>query len=233
MAEYTNADLTKEISGIVLKLSQLEPDIQRSAINSSVAKKSTEEQANLIEKLEADKEHLLQVLSEQTEELKRQQLKDTEHSEKIDKLFRLQAEMQKRLDGNSIMNISYANYEEVRETTTLLSKKLEGKGSVPYDEIVSSFSNTRFLAQVFKYMVGLFGVSGVIAGIVAITGVGNDGKVTVQKLSGEVNTLRKDVDTNARNFETFKVEDFKELRTSVQNNITTLYNRQWDAATKK
>ena len=104
---------------------------------------------------------------------------------------------------------------------------------MPYDEIVSSFSNTRFLAQVFKYMVGLFGVSGVIAGIVAFTGVGGDGKLTVQKLSGEVNTLRKDVDTNTKNFETFKVEDFKELKTSVQNNITTLYNRQWDAATKK
>lgn len=231
--EYTNADLTKEISGIVLKLSQLEPDIQRSAINSSVAKKSTEEQAKLIEKLEADKEHLLQVLSEQTEELKRQQLKATEHSEQIDKLYRLQTETQKRLDGDSITTLLYANYETVRETTKIISEKLSGKGSVPYDEIVSSFSNTRFLAQVFKYMVGLFGVSGVIAGIVAITGVGNDGKVTVQKLSGEVNTLRKDVDTNARNFETFKVEDFKELRTSVQNNITTLYNRQWDAATKK
>jgi outer membrane murein-binding lipoprotein Lpp len=231
--EYSTADLAKEIGALVVKVSQLEPEINRSAIDSSASKRTVEEQLLRITKLEETNQDLTDALAKTSDELKQQQLKDVAHQEAIDKLFRLVTENQKRLDGDSITNISYSNYETVRETIKIISEKLAGKGSVPYEEIVSSFTNTRFLAQVFKYMVGLFGVSGVIAAIVAITGVGGDGKVTVQKLSGEVNSLKKDVEGHAKEFDAFKDKDFDSFKSSVTNNIAKLYDRQWDSATKK
>lgn len=231
--ELTTADLGKEIGGLVSKLSQLEPEINRAAIDSSATKKVVEEQSRTIQKLEADKQSLEAIIADQHEELKKQQLKDIEHQEAIDKLFRLITETQKRLDGDSITNISYPNYETVRETSKILSDKLSGKGAtVSYDEIQTSYTNTRFLAQVFRWMVGLIGFSGVVTVVFTVFGVGGDGRITVQKLSGEVNTLKQNIDTNTKNFETFKNEDFKEFKTSTQNNIKTLYDRQWDALKK-
>lgn len=231
--ELTTADLGKEIGGLVSKLSQLEPEINRAAVDSSVTKKIVEEQSKTIQKIEADKQSLEAIIADQHEELKKQQLKDIEHQEAIDKLFRLITETQKRLDGDSITNISYPNYETVRETSKILSDKLSGKGAtVSYDEIQTSYTNTRFLAQVFRWMVGLIGFSGVVTVVFTVFGVGGDGRITVQKLSGEVNTLKQNIDTNTKNFETFKNEDFKEFKTSTQNNIKTLYDRQWDALKK-
>lgn len=231
--ELTTADLGKEIGGLVSKLSQLEPEINRAAIDSSATKKVVEEQSRTIQKLEADKQSLEAIIADQHEELKKQQLKDIEHQEAIDKLFRLITETQKRLDGDSITNISYPNYETVRETSKILSDKLSGKGAtVSYDEIQTSYTNTRFLAQVFRWMVGLIGFSSVVTVVFTVFGVGGDGRITVQKLSGEVNTLKQNIDTNTKNFETFKNEDFKEFKTSTQNNIKTLYDRQWDALKK-
>lgn len=231
--ELTTADLGKEIGGLVSKLSQLEPEINRAAMDSSATKKVVEEQSRTIQKLEADKQSLEAIIADQHEELKKQQLKDIEHQEAIDKLFRLITETQKRLDGDSITNISYPNYETVRETSKILSDKLSGKGAtVSYDEIQTSYTNTRFLAQVFRWMVGLIGFSGVVTVVFTVFGVGGDGRITVQKLSGEVNTLKQNIDTNTKNFETFKNEDFKEFKTSTQNNIKTLYDRQWDALKK-
>jgi hypothetical protein len=231
--EYSNAEIVKELWALSSKLAQIQPEIDRSAIDAAIIKRLSEEQSLNFNKLEEENKTLAETLAKTLDELKQQQLKDVAHQEAIDKLFRLVTENQKRLDGDSITNISYSNYETVRETIKIISEKLAGKGSVPYEEIVSSFTNTRFLAQVFKYMVGLFGVSGVIAAIVAITGVGGDGKVTVQKLSGEVNSLKKDVEVHAKEFDAFKDKDFDSFKSSVTNNIAKLYDRQWDSATKK
>jgi hypothetical protein len=231
--EYSNAEIVKELWALSSKLAQIQPEIDRSAIDAAIIKRLSEEQSLNFNKLEEENKTLAETLAKTLDELKQQQLKDVAHQEAIDKLFRLVTENQKRLDGDSITNISYSNYETVRETIKIISEKLAGKGSVPYEEIVSSFTNTRFLAQVFKYMVGLFGVSGVIAAIVAITGVGGDGKVTVQKLSGEVNSLKKDVEGHAKEFDAFKDKDFDSFKASVTNNIAKLYDRQWDSATKK
>lgn len=233
MMEITTAELSKEVEALVKKFTQYEPVIGNASDTASATKKIVEEQHKAISKLESEKELLNKIIEEQGEDLKKQQLKDIEHQEAIDKLFRLITETQKRLDGDSITNISYPNYETVRETSKILSDKLSGKGAtVSYDEIQTSYTNTRFLAQVFRWMVGLIGFSGVVTVVFTVFGVGGDGRITVQKLSGEVNTLKQNIDTNTKNFETFKNEDFKEFKTSTQNNIKTLYDRQWDALKK-
>jgi len=226
-------ELTRELTAIVSKVAQLEPEIQRSAIDAAKAVKGAEAQSKEIASLQDIVEHLTKQLEDANAQIKEQSLKDVKHDEALDRLFRLVTENQKRLDGDSITNISYANYETVRETIKIISDKLAPKGSVSYDEIVSSFTNTRFLGQVLKYTVGLFGVSGVIAAIVAITGVGSDGRVTAQKLSGDVNTLREKIETTTKNFEGFKDGEFKDLKNSAFNDIKTINKQLFDLAIKK
>lgn len=233
-------ELTRELTAIVSKVAQLEPEIQRSAIDAAKAVKAGEAQSKEIVLLQGVVETLTKQLEEAQQLIKDQSLKDVAHEEAIDKLFRLVTENQKRLDGDSITNISYANYETVRETIKIISDKLTPKNSVSYDEIVSSFTNTRFLGQALKWTLGLFGTSAVIAGIATVTGVGGDGRITAQKLSGDVNDLRKDVaatqksiDTTTKTFDTFKENDFKDLKNTATGDISSLRKQIFDLAIKK
>jgi hypothetical protein len=231
-----SAELTRELTAIVTKVSQLEPEIQRSAIDGGKALKQAEAQAKEIASLQL----LIDSLNKQIEfahaEIKDQALKDVEHKEALDKLFRLVTETQKRLDGDSITNISYANYETVRETAKLISETLSSKGGVSYDEIKTSYSNTKFLTRVAGVIFSLIGLSGISAILFAVFGIPGDSKLTLQKLANEQNeiktnqfSLRKDIDSTTESFKLFRDGDFKDLK-----NDTKFINKQlFDLVSKK
>jgi hypothetical protein len=145
-------------------------------------------------------------------------------------MFRLLTETQKRLDGDSITNIEYPNYETVRETIKIIAEKMAGKGTVSFDEMQTAIANTRFLWKILLGTISVFGVSAVGAGLFALFGVGNDGKITVQKLNNEINTIRKDLDSSIRSFEGFKSDEFREFKSSTKSDIQKIESRQWGTA---
>jgi hypothetical protein len=224
----TLEEMESEVTSLVSIAERLESNLNRSLKDVEGNKTQINELTRRAEKAEEANVSLMKTLSATEAALHKSQGVAVTQAESIDKMFRLLTETQKRLDGDSITNIEYPNYETVRETIKIIAEKMAGKGTVSFDEMQTAIANTRFLWKILLGTISVFGVSAVGAGLFALFGVGSDGKVTLQKLNSDVNTIRKDLESSVKSFQGFKTEEFKEFKLKTNDDIKTIQNRQWD-----
>jgi regulator of replication initiation timing len=234
MAEtMTPEEMEKEVVSLVSLVERLESNLNRSLKDVESGKAQINELIRRAEKAEEVNSTLKQAIAALDEAQHKAQTTITGLSESLDKMFRFLTETQKRLDGDSITNIEYPNYETVRESIKIVIEKMAGRGTVSFDEMQTAISNTRFLWKILLGTISVFGVSAVGAALFAFFGVGSDGKVTVQKLNNELGQIKRDVESSVKAFQSFKSEEFKEFKSSTTSDIKTIQNRQWDEANKK
>jgi exonuclease VII small subunit len=229
----TLEEMEKEVVSLVSLVERLESNLNRSLKDVESGKAQINELTRRAEKAEEVNSTLKKAIAASDDAQHKAQITTTGQAESLDKMFRLLTETQKRLDGDSITNIEYPNYETVRETIKIIAEKMAGKGTVSFDEMQTAIANTRFLWKILLGTISVFGVSAVGAGLFAFFGVGSDGKVTVQKLNNEIGTIKRDLESSVKAFQGFKSEEYKEFKSSTTSDIKTIQNRQWDAATKK
>jgi hypothetical protein len=126
-----------------------------------------------IGKLRSRQERLDETDERQTVSIDGLLASDREFNAVTDKLTRSVDELQSRLDGSRIPQIKELSLEALRAQVVQMSDLLTGAGGqMPYREIQSNLQNTKFLGQVLRVLMSLFGVGGVVAAGSLLLGVG-------------------------------------------------------------
>ena len=105
-----------------------------------------------------------------------------------EKTIRQIDEIQSRLDGSRIPQIKESSLETIRAQVTQTSATLAGdNGQMPYREIQSNLQNTKFLGQVLRWLLSVFGLGGVLGAGSLLLGVGKSPDLApeLRKLEGE------------------------------------------------
>jgi hypothetical protein len=158
----------------------------------------------LIHKLSAKQGKLEESDIKQTTAIEELSAADRLAISQLDKLTRQADELQTRLDGTRIPQIKELNLEAVRMQVSQTADLLAGTGGqLPYREIQSSLQNTKFLGQVLKVLLGIFGFGGVSGAAYLLLGINKAPDLTplvreqatqIQVLEAKIKAIEKDSD---------------------------------------
>jgi DNA repair exonuclease SbcCD ATPase subunit len=158
----------------------------------------------LLNKLSAKQDRLEESDIKQTTAIEELSAIDRSTISQLDKLTRQAEELQTRLDGTRIPQIKELNLEAVRMQVSQTADLLAGTGGqLPYREIQSSLQNTKFLGQVLKVLLGIFGFGGVSGAAYLLLGVNKapdltplvrDQATQIQVLEAKIKAIEKDSD---------------------------------------
>jgi hypothetical protein len=158
----------------------------------------------LIHKLLAKQDKLEESDIKQTTAIEELSAIDRSTISQLDKLTRQAEELQTRLDGTRIPQIKELNLEAVRMQVSQTADLLAGTGGqLPYREIQSSLQNTKFLGQVLKVLLGIFGFGGVSGAAYLLLGINKAPDLTplvreqatqIQVLEAKIKAIEKDSD---------------------------------------
>jgi hypothetical protein len=158
----------------------------------------------LIHKLSAKQDKLEESDIKQTTAIEELSAIDRSTISQLDKLTRQAEELQTRLDGTRIPQIKELNLEAVRMQVSQTADLLAGTGGqLPYREIQSSLQNTKFLGQVLKVLLGIFGFGGVSGAAYLLLGINKAPDLTplvreqatqIQVLEAKIKAIEKDSD---------------------------------------
>jgi hypothetical protein len=157
-----------------------------------------------IHKLSVKQEKLEESDIKQTTAIEELSATDRSTISQLDKLSRQAEELQTRLDGTRISQVKELNLEAVRRQVEETANLLAGTGGqLPYREIQSSLQNTKFLGQVLKVLLGVFGFGGVSGAAYLLLGINKAPDLTplvreqatqIQVLEAKIKAIEKDSD---------------------------------------
>jgi vacuolar-type H+-ATPase subunit I/STV1 len=162
----------------------------------------------LLNKLSAKQDKLEDSDSKQTTAIEELSAIDRSTISQLDKLTRQAEELQTRLDGTRIPQIKELNLEAVRMQVSQTADLLAGTGGqLPYREIQSSLQNTKFLGQVLKVLLGIFGFGGVSGAAYLLLGINKAPDLTplVQKQTTQIQVLETKIQAIEKNSDRLEI----------------------------